>query len=332
MVKIEIKNLKVWFPVRTSFLKSLYSKKHQYSHAVDGVSFKIKEEEIFCLAGESGCGKTTLAKAMIRLIKPTSGTVRYSGVDLLSIGKNEFRSYRRKLQIIYQDPYSSLNPKKNVFNTIAEPLKVHNFIKNFSEGKDIITQILEEVELTPAESFFGKYPHELSGGQRQRVSIASSLVLNPDFIVADEPVSMLDSSVRTEVLYMMLRLKKKRKLTYLFITHDLSLAWLISDRIAIMYLGKIVEMGPTDEVVSNPQHPYTKALISVIPRPTSGVKHKKIILKGNPPDSMNIPAGCRFHPRCFEAKDICKRAEPSIVKFNKNHYVACHLLSQKRKP
>jgi len=325
--KVEIQNLKVWFPVRTGFLRDLYSKEHQYIRAVDGVSFEIKEEEIFCLVGESGCGKTTLAKAIIRLIEPISGKIRYSGIDLLSLRKDELRSYRRKLQIIYQDPYGSLNPRKNIFNTIAEPLKVHNFIKNFSQGNDVITQILKEVGLTPPEDFFDKYPYELSGGQRQRVAIASSLVLNPDFIVADEPVSMLDSSVRTEVLRVMLQLKEKRKLTYLFITHDLSLAWLISDRIAIMYLGKIVEKGSTSEIISNPLHPYTKALISVIPIPDPKVKRKKIILKGNPPNPADIPSGCRFHPRCFEVKHICKRVEPTLVKFNKNHYVACHLLS-----
>ena len=356
---IEVKDLQVWFPVRRGFVESLTSKEQQYVKAVDGVSFNIKEREIFCLVGESGCGKTTTGKAILRLVEPTGGSVKYGGegltkqqikdaalrsvtkkhlsraeaeadlaagqVDVRRLTKDKMKLLRQKMQMIFQDPYESLNPKQSVYDIVAEPLVVNNLGANEADREKRVTKALDDAGLRPPKDFMWRYPHEVSGGQRQRVGIAGALVLEPQFLVADEPVSMLDVSIRSEILKLMLDLREKKGLTYLFITHDLSVAYVFSDRIGIMYLGKIVELGPTEEVIKGPRHPYTKALISVVPKPDPRMKTDKIILKGERPDPAHIPPGCRFHPRCPFVMDICRTQEPEPMFVSQEHWVSCWL-------
>ncbi len=356
---LTVDNLQVWFPVRRGFVESLTSREQRYVKAVDGVSFNIKEREIFCLVGESGCGKTTTGKAILRLVEPTGGVVRYSGpglddammkeaadravakkllskkdaeglvkeksLDVRSLPKDKMKLLRQKMQIIFQDPYESLNPKQSIYDIVAEPLVVNSLGANEAEREQRVAKAIDDAGLRPPKHFMWRYPHEVSGGQRQRVGIAGALVLEPNFLVADEPVSMLDVSIRSEILKLMLDLRDKKGLTYLFITHDLSVAYVFSDRIGIMYLGKIVELGPTEEVIKNPKHPYTKALISVVPKPDPRMKTEKIILKGERPDPSNIPPGCRFHPRCPFAMDKCRQAEPEPMYVSQEHWVSCWL-------
>jgi peptide/nickel transport system ATP-binding protein len=345
---VVVNDLEVWFPVRKGFIESLVSKEQKWVKAVDGVSFKIKEREIFCLVGESGCGKTTTGKAILRLVEPTGGKVLYQGedgglakklaadpktkkmvqaggIDVRALPKDRMKKLRQKMQIIFQDPYESLNPKQSIYDIVAEPLVVNNLGANESEREKRVQKALEDAGLRPPSSFMWRYPHEVSGGQRQRVGVAGALVLDPNFLVADEPISMLDVSIRSEILRLMLDLRDKKNLTYLFITHDLGVAYVFSDRIGIMYLGKIVELGPTEEVIKEPRHPYTKALISVVPKPDPSAKQEKIILKGERPDPSNIPKGCRFHPRCPFAMDVCKEKQPGPVHVSKEHWVSCWL-------
>jgi len=324
---IRVENLKKWFPVRKGFLSSLLGGEQLYVRAVDGVSFKIMEGEIFGLAGESGCGKTTTARAILRLVEPTEGKVYYRGVELTSLDKKQLRKVRRELQIIFQDPYESLNPRMLICDIVAEPLLVQGVGGSKSEREERVAKALESVGLTPPEEFMYRFPHELSGGQRQRVAIARALILRPKFIAADEPVSMLDMSIRAGILNLMLDLKEKFGLSYLYITHDLATAKYVCDRIAIMYLGKIVEEGPAISVIDEPLHPYVKALIESVPTPNPRVKVGEIPIKGEVPTPIDIPPGCRFHPRCPYATDKCKVKEPPKVEVEKNRYVACHLLS-----
>ncbi len=365
MVKdiLVVKDLQVWFPVRQGFVESLVSKEQRFVKAVDGVSFNIKEREIFCLVGESGCGKTTTGKGILRLVEPTGGSVKYygkgkeillkdmisealakkkitkaqadkmtadSGIDVRALHKGKMKKLRQKMQIIFQDPYESLNPKQSIYDIIAEPLVVNGIGSTEAEREKRVIKALEDAGLRPPKDYMWRYPHEVSGGQRQRVGIAGSLVLEPEFLVADEPVSMLDVSIRSEILKLMLDLRDNRGLAFLFITHDLGVAYVFSDRIGIMYLGKIVELGPTEEVVKNPKHPYTKALISVVPTPDPERRRDKIILKGERPDPSHIPPGCRFHPRCPFVMDICRKEAPASVFVSEGHWVACHL--EKGKP
>jgi len=325
---LEVRNLRVWFPIRTGFFSSLFGRKRGYINAVDGVSFNVKAGEIFCLAGESGSGKTTLGKSLLRLVGVTSGNICYDTIDILSLERQELRSIRKNIQMIYQDPYEALPPHMNVFDIIAEPLEVNRLASSFEEKEAKVTKALEAVGLTPYEVFLDKYPHQLSGGQRQRVAIASVLVLRPRLVVADEPVSMLDVSIRTEVVKLMLDLKNRFGLTYLLITHDLALASYIADRIAIMYLGKIVELSDTKELVENPVHPYTQALLSVVPVADPTLSRKRIILRGEIPSPSNIPLGCRFHPRCPIAEEICKQKPVELLELKPGHYVACHLVEK----
>ena len=323
---LKVVNLRKWFELRAGFLSSLLSKKKLFVKAVDKINFEIKRGEIYGLVGESGSGKTTTGRVILRLIDPTEGKVFFEGKEITSIPPEEFKPLRRYMQMIFQDPYESLNPRMTIGDIVEEPLVIQK-IGEAEERKEAVYKALEDVELTPPEEFIYRFPHELSGGQRQRVAIARALILNPKFIVADEPVSMLDVSIRAEVLNVMLDLRDKYKVTILYITHDLALARHICDRIAVMYLGKIMEIGDVEKIVYEPLHPYTKALIEAVPVPDPSSKRSEVVIKGEIPSPVNPPSGCRFHTRCpAYMGDICKTKEPEIVKVD-DRYVACHLYS-----
>jgi len=324
---IKVIELKKYFPLSLGFLRSIISKNPPVVKAVDGISFDIRKGEIFGLAGESGSGKTTTGRLIIRLVEPTSGKVYFYDKEITRISEKGFKEYRKKMQIIFQDPYESLNPKMTIQDIVAEPLRVQG-LKNEDEIFKSVDQSLEDVELIPPEEFLYRFPHELSGGQRQRVAIARALVLRPEFIVADEPVSMLDASIRAEILNLMIDLAEKYKVSFLYITHDLALARHMCNRLAVMYLGKIVERGPVDEIIQNPLHPYTKALMEAVPIPDPTSRRVEVVIKGEIPSPVNPPSGCRFHTRCpVIMRDICRKKEPELVSKGKEHYVACHLYS-----
>jgi peptide/nickel transport system ATP-binding protein len=297
---------------------------HQSVHAVDGVSFAIRAGEMVALVGESGCGKTSTAQAVMRLVDADSGAIRFEGRDLSGIGHRALRPLRRRIQMIYQDPYESLDPRLRVRQAVAEPLAIHHLGGSKAEREEHVREAQDREELTPPELFLDRYPHELSGGQRQRVAIAAALVLEPALLVADEPVSMLDVSVRAGVLSLLDSLKRGG-LAILMITHDLSTAARFADRIAVMYLGRIVEEGPAAAVVRRPQHPYTKALLSVVPRRDPRERHRGQVLRGETPDAIRIPPGCRFHPRCPVAIDACRTEEPLLEQTAAGHPAACLL-------
>lgn len=317
-------NLKKYFPVRGRIFDVIRRRPKLYVRAVDDITFDIYEREIFGLAGESGCGKTTTGKTILRLIEPTSGKLFFKGDDLLKYDGSKLKEFRRRAQIIFQDPYESLNPRMNIYSIVEEPLRIHK-IGDKNERLEMVFKVLEDVELKPPEDFIYRRPHELSGGQRQRVAIARAMILNPEFIVADEPVSMLDMSIRAEILNLMLKLRDEYKLTYLFITHDLAVAKYICSRLGIMYLGKLLELGSAEKVIDEPYHPYTRALISAIPTPDPREKIGEIPIKGEVTSPINVPKGCRFYPRCVRAMDICKEKEPKLMEVSKGHFVACHL-------
>jgi len=322
---IEVENLKKYFPLRIGFFKSLISKTQLFVRAVDGISFKIGKGEIFGLAGESGSGKTTTGRLLLKLIEPTSGKILYKGKDITALKEKEFKSYRRKMQIIFQDPYESLNPRMIVKSILEEPLIIQGVLSDLEER---VYKVLEDVQLVPPEEFLFRYPHELSGGQRQRVAVARALVLSPEFIVADEPVSMLDVSIRAEILSLLLELQRKYSVSFLYITHDLALSRVICDKLAIMYLGKIFEMGDMEEIVEEPLHPYTKALLAAVPVPDPSSKRIEVSIKGEIPSPINPPPGCRFHTRCPSyIGDICRSKEPPLVDVGNGRLVACHLFS-----
>jgi oligopeptide/dipeptide ABC transporter ATP-binding protein len=318
-----VANLEVFFPVYQPFFKSIVSSEKKFVHALDGISFTVRRGEILALVGESGCGKTTTGRTLLRLEEATGGEIYYKGLPLRHFSQKALREYRKKAQIIFQDPYNSINPKQTIFDIVAEPLVVNKLAVSQTEKEERVIKAVAEAGLRPARDYLYRYPHELSGGQRQRVCIAGATVLEPDLIVADEPVASLDVSIRNDILKLMVDHKEKLGVTYVFITHDLSLAWVISDRIAVMYLGRIVETGATQEVVANPQHPYTKALISVIPVPDPTAKRQHTILAGETPNPVDLPSGCRFHPRCPIAIDACKVTDPANVHIGGDHYAAC---------
>ena len=317
-----VADLRKLFPAKRS---SLFKRKRQFIHAVDGVTFEVKKGETFGIVGESGCGKTTLARLILRLVEPTSGRIFFKGQDITSLNRSEMKRLRRQMQMIFQDPYSSLDPRKNVLNIVAEPLRVHNIAKDGSIIKEKVQESLRLVDLPASESFMAKIPDELSGGERQRVGVARVLILGAEFIVADEPVSMLDANVKAGVTLLMMELKQKIGLTYIYITHEISVAYYICSRIAVMYLGKIVELGNAEEVVNLPLHPYTRLLMEAIPPLHPDDKWGKAISeRGELPLFIEPPSGCRFHPRCPHAQDICKVEEPEFVEVRGGHSVACH--------
>lgn len=296
--------------------------------AVDGLDFGVRRREILCLAGESGSGKSTTGLAILRLLNPTEGRMFFKGEETLSLKKQELKRIRRFMQIVFQDPYESLNPRMTIYDAIAEPLEIYRLAKSEDEKRSKVIQLLENVELTPAETFLYRFPHELSGGQRQRVAIATALAVDPEFLVADEPVSMLDLSIRAEILNLLVSLGEKFGLAILFITHDLSTAYHVADRIAIMYLGKIVEIGSAEEVINHSLHPYTRALIAAIPGTEAKEELWRKISKAEIPSAIDVPPGCRFHDRCPYAIDRCHKEEPRMTESRPGHWVSCYLSGQ----
>jgi len=315
---LEITDLKKHFPIRGGVLP----KQVAAIHAVDGVSFNIERGETLGLVGESGCGKTTLARTVLRLIEADAGTVRYMGRELLKLNRKEMRKVRLEMAMVFQNPGGSLNPRMTVADIIGEPLDIHNLARG-DERKRRILELIERVGLAPFHMY--RYPHEFSGGQTQRIGIARALAVNPKLLVADEPVSSLDVSVRAQILNLLKDLQKELGLTYLYISHDLSTVEHMSDRVAVMYVGKLIELAPVKEIYNNPQHPYTEALISAIPVPGQRASKKRIILKGTVPTPIDPPPGCRFNPRCPYTKPICRRVDPELIEVKKGHFVACHL-------
>jgi peptide/nickel transport system ATP-binding protein len=323
---LEVEDLAVQYPVARGIVGTAARKPKQVVRAVDGVSFSLERGELLALVGESGCGKTTTAQTVLRLVEPVRGRIAFEGSEITTLGQRELRPLRRRMQIVYQDPYESLDPRLTVRAAVEEPLRIHRAGGSKAERDARVRDALQRVELTPPELFLDRYPHELSGGQRQRVAIAAAIVLDPDLLVADEPVSMLDVSVRAGVLSLLDRLREGG-LGVLMITHDLSTAARFADRIAVMYLGRIVEEGPAAEVVGNPQHPYTKALLSVVPRRDPRDRTRPQILQGEAPDAVRIPQGCRFHPRCPVALPECRDVDPDLRPAGGDHQAACILVS-----
>jgi len=318
---IEVNNLVKYFPVRGGALQRVQG----WVKAVDGVSFTIRKGETLGLVGESGCGKTTIGRCILRLTEPTDGQVRFEGENLLTMKGGKLKELRREMQIIFQDPYSSLDPRSPIGGIIGEALYVHG-VRDAGERERRVREIMDTVGLS--EEHFRRYPHEFSGGQRQRIGIARALVLHPKFVVCDEPVSALDVSIQSQVLNLLRTLQRGFDLTYLFIAHNLSVVEHISDRVAVMYLGKMVELAERRELYCNPRHPYTRALMSAIPIPNPDVQRERIILEGDVPSPLRPPSGCRFHPRCRLAVDLCSREEPDFrpMRTNPDHLVACHLV------
>lgn len=321
---VRVQDLTKHFPIKLGFFKTLMTKKIPVVHAVDYVNFAIGKGEVFGLVGESGSGKTTAGRVILRLIEPTAGKIFFEGNDITLLPPADMRKLRSEMQIVFQDPYESLNPRMSIFDIVSEPLRIQH--SEFREDRitKAVDESLREMGLVPPEQFLYRFPHELSGGQRQRVAVARAFVTKPKFIVADEPVSMLDASVRTEVSELMLRLVSEAHLSLLYITHDIALARYMCHRVAIMYLGEIVEMGPIDEIITNPHHPYTAALMRAVPVPDPEARRIKVVISGEIPSPVNPPPGCRFHTRCHIGKQVCKKEKPQLVKAEKDRYVACH--------
>ena len=314
---VEVKNLKKHFPVRAG----VFSRPIAAVKAVDGVSLEIKPAETFGLVGESGCGKSTLARVILRLIEPSEGEIYFQGKNLLKLKGEELRRIRKDMQIIFQDPYSSLNTRMTVGAIVGEALSVHKLARG-KEKKERVMELLNEVGVHPEA--YNRYPHEFSGGQRQRIGIARALACEPKFIVCDEPVSALDVSIQAQILNLFIELQEKHKIAYLFISHDLRVVEHIADKVAVMYLGKIVELAPAPLLYSQPLHPYTRILLSSVPIPDPRQKRKKLLVYGDVPSPINPPSGCRFHPRCKYATGICQEQEPELKEYSAGHFASCH--------
>jgi oligopeptide transport system ATP-binding protein len=314
---LEVKHLKKHFPIKGG----VFSKTIGYVYAVDDINFTLAKGETLGLVGESGCGKSTTGRTILRLIEPTAGAISFEGQDITALDKSAMRALRREMQIIFQDPYASLNPRMTVGSIIGEPLEIHKIAKG-SEKEERVASLLQKVGLRAED--MRKYPHEFSGGQRQRIGIARALALNPKLIVCDEPVSALDVSIQAQVINLLEDLQAEFGLSYLFIAHNLNVVEHISDRVAVMYLGQIVELASDEELYKNPQHPYTEALLSAVPIPDPTVKKKRIILEGDVPSPINPPKGCHFHTRCMYKEKICEEVEPEFKDIGGGHWVACH--------
>ncbi|MFZ0532941.1 MAG: oligopeptide/dipeptide ABC transporter ATP-binding protein [Anaerolineales bacterium] len=344
---LEVHDLYKYFPIQQSLVNALMRRPPTFVKAVDGVSFSVAHGEVLALVGESGCGKTTIAKTLIGLEEQTRGEIIFNGqqvgmserrlraglapIESSEPGNQEqqvlpkltLKRLRQQAQMIFQDPYESLNPRSTIYEIVAEPLVVHGLYKPRAEREQHVREALEDAGLRPAEDFFLRFPHELSGGQRQRVVIAGAMVLQPQLLLADEPVSMLDVSIRAEILNLLHELRKQRGVSIVFITHDLSTVAYFADRLVVMYLGRIVEIGPTEVILRNPRHPYTKALLSVVPVPNPRLRRERLILKGETPNAVDIPSGCRFHPRCPVVKEQCSQTDPDFNEIDTGHQVAC---------
>lgn len=321
---LETKNLRKYFTVRTGLLSSfLFNREPTYIRAVDGIDLSVKRGEVFAIAGESGCGKTTIARLIMSLEVLTSGEIWFDGVNVSRMNAREFKPYRRRIQMIFQDPYGSLSNNMTIGDIITEPLRLHHICSSVEEEDELVRSTLEDVGLRPASDFIDRLPHELSGGQRQRVAIGAALVLNPELLIADEPVSMLDVSMRGQILKLLLELRDKKGITIIIITHNLAVARQVSDRIAIAYLGRIMETGETKTIIENPKHSYTKALLSVVPVPDIDVTRERILLSGETPNPINIPTGCRFHTRCPFGSSRCSVDEPELRELPDGRKVAC---------
>ena len=315
---IRVKNLKKYFPIK----QGIFQRDKKLVYAVDDVSFDIVQGETLGLVGESGCGKSTVGMTIMRLIEPTAGEVMFDDTNIFHLDDESLRTMRKKIGFVFQDPYSSLDPRMQVVDIVAEPLKTHTSLKN-NALREKVLELLSQVGL--GREHLHRYPHEFSGGQRQRISIARALALNPSFLILDEPTSALDVSVQAQVLNLISDLQQQMNLTYLFISHNLAVVEHISHRIIIMYLGKIVEMGNTRSIFSNPLHPYSEALLSAIPNPDIDQQNNQILLKGDVPSPIDIPSGCNFHTRCPHVMDTCRTNEPKLKQIDKGHYAACHL-------